>query len=347
MTMRSASPPFWIGLDIGGANLKAAHSLGPVCTVPFELWKRPADLPRMLGELLAGLPLADRFGVTMTAESCDCFATKAQGVEAVLAALMSVVPEPAIRVWCTDERLHSVRTALEKPEIAASSNWLALATAAARLAPKGPALLIDVGSTTTDLIPLHDGRPVPRGRTDTQRLQTGELVYAGIMRTPICALVTELPWREAITSLTTGLFATTLDAYLTLGELPEDQTDPFTADHRPRTIAAARARLARMVGADGDSFSPSDAEALSRAVDAALTARLIAHASRACRVIGQPETVIVAGSGDFLARRIARRIMPPHGTIIELREAWGKQASVAACARALVELATRSEVIET
>src|SRR5438552_12194660 len=100
---------------------------------------------------------------------------------------------------------------------AAAANWLALAAYAGRFAPTGTALLVDVGSTTTDLVPLLGGAPVPCGNTDAERLLHRELVYTGVRRTPLCALLGETGAAE--------LFATTLDAYLLLEELPEDVTD--------------------------------------------------------------------------------------------------------------------------
>ena len=113
-------------------------------------------------------------------------------------------------------------------------------------------------------------RPVAaRGRTDTERLQTGELVYAGVRRTPVCALATELPFRGVPTGLAAELFASTLDVYLTLGEIAPDPKDLSTADGRPATVDAARDRLARMVGADRDGFSADDALAFARAADEA------------------------------------------------------------------------------
>src|SRR5207245_1315601 len=133
---------------------------------------------------------------------------------------------------------------------------LALATYAGRFAPEGPALLIDVGSTTTDIVPLVDGKPVPRGRTDPERLKCGELVYTGVRRTPLCALLG--------TSVAAELFATSLDTYVILGHPAEDAADHGTADGRPATLKAARARLARMLGADWESFTENDAKALAR-----------------------------------------------------------------------------------
>ena len=45
-----------LGLDVGGANLKAAHSTGVARLRPFALWKEPAGLSRELHYLLQGLP---------------------------------------------------------------------------------------------------------------------------------------------------------------------------------------------------------------------------------------------------------------------------------------------------
>src|SRR6516225_2420850 len=165
--------PTVLGLDIGGANLKAAHTGGSARSVPFALWKRPHDLA-------AALPPCDRAAVTMTGELCDCFATSRDGVRHILDAIAAALPGVPVSVWRTDGRFVNLADARADPRPAAAANWLALATYAGRFAPPGPALLVDVGSTTSDLVPLHDGRPVPSARTDPERLSTGELVYTGV-----------------------------------------------------------------------------------------------------------------------------------------------------------------------
>jgi probable H4MPT-linked C1 transfer pathway protein len=340
----TAPEPTWIGLDIGGANIKAAHSSGMARGFPFQLWKHPDELSVALGRFTATFPPAGRVAVTMTAELCDCYPTKARGVQEVLNAVRAVYPGRPVRVWGTDERFHSVDDAQERPELAAAANWLALAQLAGRLVPKGPGLLIDIGSTTTDLVPLDEGRPVPRGRTDTQRLRTGELVYVGVRRTPVCALATELELGGATTGLSAELFATTLDIYLMLGEIPSDPYDDMTADGRPATANAARDRLARMIGADREGFSPQDAMSFSEAADAALMARLVTAAERAfCATVGRPAGAVVAGSGEFLARRLAQRVVEPGGMLVSLSEAWGPRASIAACAYAVLTLAAERD----
>jgi len=328
----------WLALDIGGANLKAAHTSGAIQSAPFALWKEPDRLPEALSRLVEQLSPTDGVAVTMTGELCDCFATKAEGVSAILSSVLSVFDERKIRVWGADGVFRSVRDAEDRPDLTAASNWMALAKVSARQVPDG--LLIDVGSTTTDLIPLRENRPDPRGRTDSGRLRSGELVYVGVKRTPVCALATALPHRGESTGLMAELFATTWDVYLTLGDLADEPEDRSTADGRPATSGFARDRLARMVGEDRDTFSDEDAISLAREADAALVDRLVASARRASG--NPPSSVIVSGSGEFLARRIAERVVAPGGSIGSLSDIWGKEASEAACAYALMMLAQDS-----
>ncbi len=175
----------WIGLDIGGANIKVAHRDGPALNVPFEVWKRPDELDHAIAIAAAAMPPSTRAAVTMTAELCDCYPTKTVGVHAVLDAIVAGLPDKAIVVWGVDGEFHSVAEVRRQPLLAAAANWLALANLAARLIPQTQGLLIDTGSTTTDIIPLDRGRVAARGRSDTERLQTGELIYAGVRRTPV------------------------------------------------------------------------------------------------------------------------------------------------------------------
>jgi (4-(4-[2-(gamma-L-glutamylamino)ethyl]phenoxymethyl)furan-2-yl)methanamine synthase len=333
-----------LALDIGGANLKVAHTSGAIRSVPFALWKEPDGLAAAIRDLVADLPPFDRVALTMTGELCDCFRTKAEGVAHIQRAVKTAFPGRQLHVWGTDGRLHTLIYAHVRWELVAASNWFALAMLAARYAT-GAALLIDVGSTTADLIPLHDGEPVPKGLSDTDRLRHGELVYAGVKRTPVCALATALPHRGQLTGLAAELFATTQDVYLTLGDLPEDAGDTSTADGRPATREFARDRLARMVCADRATFSDDDARAFAREADAALIDRLVESANRVAResLGGPPRSIIVSGSGEFLAARVAARVVEPGGPVLRLSDVWGRAASDAACAYALLTLAAEAD----
>ena len=330
----------WLGIDVGGANLKAAHGDGPARTSPFAVWKEPQLLSEAIAELTARFPPFDRVAVTMTAELCDCFETKREGVLCVVRAVADALPGRSILYWGTDGRFHDETSIRSTPLVAAASNWLALASVAAKVAEEGPAILIDVGSTTADLIPLDAGRAVARGRTDTERLRNGELVYVGVSRTPVCALGVELPFQGTAVGLAAEFFATARDVYTILGDLPPDPSDDSTADGRPATRQRSLERLARMVCADRESCTTADVEALARAADEAIRDRLVVAARRACATtIGEPTTAIVSGSGEFLARRAAEILVGAPGTIQSLGDLWGRDASDAACARALIELA--------
>ena len=329
-----------IALDIGGANIKVAHTGGRAFSIPFEVWKRPDELARAIAGAAGVLPHSDRAVVTMTAELCDCYPTKAVGVGAILDAAILGLRGREVFIWGIDGAFHSVADVRRDPQIAAAANWLALAMLAARLMPETHGILIDIGTTTTDLIPLDSGRVAARGRNDTERLQTGELVYAGVRRTPICALATELPVRGIPTGIAAEMFASTLDVYLVLGDIPSEPTNLSTADGRPATADAARDRLARMIGSDRDAFSALDAISFAQAAEECLIARLCQAADRACAAtIGRPNAAVICGSGSFLARRLADRLIALGGPVINLTDAWSEVAAAAGCAFALLTLA--------
>jgi probable H4MPT-linked C1 transfer pathway protein len=342
-------------LDVGGANIKVAGPGGAASTNPFELWRQPRGLAVEVERILASLdaPL-DVVAVTMTGELCDCFETKAEGVRSILESVedarRTAAPAAELLVWRTDRRFASLEAALGDPIPAAAANWLALAHLACEYVPRGRALLVDVGSTTTDIVPLLDGSPTPRALTDRERLQTGELVYTGVSRTSVASVVSHFPLEDCNCPVSSELFATTRDAYLMLGHLDEDPRDCSTADGRPATQANAHGRLARMVCADPDGFTASDAiqssihimEAQESEIGKAI--RQVLRRRRA-----ETRAVIVSGSGEFLARTAALRAFramdagtpfkPPR--ILRLSRKLGPAASSAAPAVALAMLAAR------
>jgi uncharacterized hydantoinase/oxoprolinase family protein len=183
------------------------------------------------------------------------------------------------------------------------------------------------------LAPLLDGKPAPKGRTDPQRLRCGELVYTGVRRTPLCALLDGEGASE--------LFATTLDAYLTLHQIAEDPTDCTTADGRPATRSAAEARLARMLCADLETSTPAERAVLAeRAVgrQRALINRALDSVLRA--LPSPPHTLILAGEGEFLAEQIIGQRPELRGArMLSLTRVLGSATSAAACAHAVAVLA--------
>jgi probable H4MPT-linked C1 transfer pathway protein len=326
-----------LGLDIGGANLKAAHSCGTARLAPFPLWKNPAGLADALRHCVTQLPRFELLAVTMTGELCDCFATKREGVSAILAAVASVADHRPIRVWQTQERFVDMATAISNPLRTASANWLALARFAGRYAPLGTSVLIDIGSTTTDIVPLEAGKPVPAGRTDLERLRSHELVYTGVRRTPVCALLGSEGAAE--------LFATMLDVYLLLGRLVDNDADFDTADGRPATRAAAGARLARMLCADAENLTECETRDLAEKIARLQLDLLRRAAAKVAQMLSTPpSTVVVSGSGEFLGRDLVNAdTVLRAAECVSLADKLGPETSQAACAYAVAVFAAEAE----
>jgi probable H4MPT-linked C1 transfer pathway protein len=334
-----------VALDIGGAHLKICGADGECDTVPFALWRQPERLGTQLLETLQLYAPIEALAVTMTGELCDCFTTKCEGVRRIVASVETALDHlagsarPLVQIWRTDGSWATADEALADPLPCAAANWHALATfAAARVAPE-TALLIDVGSTTVDLVALVDGRPAAQGRTDTERLLAGELVYSGIRRTPLAAVVRELPYRGRSCPVAAEAFAATQDAYVVLGEIVEDIEATDTADGRPLTRPYSCARLARMICSDSDAFDLADGVAAARHV-ATTQRRQIADAARRvlARVGHRIGVAVLSGSGEAVGRAVATALDLEPRPLIESADG---RVSGAATAFALQVLLTQ------
>ncbi len=329
----------WLGLDIGGANLKAADGAGWARSVPFAMWREPQNLTAELEALIASAPQADQLAVTMTGELCDCFRDKAEGVQHILSAVDQAAGDREVSVYQVDGRFVSTAAAGTRPLLAAASNWHALAAFAGRYAAKGTAILIDVGSTTTDIIPLVDGRVAARGSTDLERLACGELLYRGVKRTPVCALCQTLPWNGQASPVAAEVFATTADAYVLLGSIEEEPEAGWTADGKPLTKCHASQRLARQLCADASELGTDAIDEIARAVSDKQLAELTqAIRSATALMPATPSIFITSGSGEFLAQAAALATSA-NVRWLSLQAEIGAQASECAPAHAVAVVA--------
>jgi probable H4MPT-linked C1 transfer pathway protein len=329
----------WLALDIGGANVKTADGNGYARSYAFALWRDPALLAQQIRAAISEAPPSDHLAVTMTGELADCFESKAAGIRFILQALSAGSDNRHARVYLSDGRLVSPQVALSLPHLAAASNWHALARFAGRFAPAGPALVVDIGSTTCDVIPLLDGKPVASGATDTERLLAGELVYTGVERSPVCAVVSMVPYRGQACPVVHEVFATMRDAYMILEQLADDPANTSTPDGKPATRPFARARLGRMIAADTLEFNHRDAVALAQSAADAQVSRLAAAINQVCKTLPSlPQKVILSGHGEFLARG-ALELAPLIVPAISLSDELSQTVSRCAPAHALAVLA--------
>lgn len=298
-----------IGWDIGGAHLKAAVAQGGRITGAWQaacpIWQGRDKLDSAFAQLLAQIPGAGaaRHVCAMTAELSDIFASRAEGVVSLAQTAMQHLGSGA-RLYAGRGGFVETGAAARHADDIASANWHASAALLALRLPD--AVLIDFGSTTTDIVPVTAGRVAARGYSDGERLLAGELVYTGLVRSFLMSVAAAVPFKGAQTPIMHEYFANMADVYRVLGELPESADMQATADGRDKSAACSRARLARMIGRDAAEGSVQDWRLLAlafkraqmRTVEQALLQVLSGGAAARA-------PLVAAGAGALIAEEIA------------------------------------------
>ena len=331
-----------IGWDIGGVNTKVARvesgALLHARSHPYEIQRDPLALVPLLRTLAnaVGAAADDRHAVTMTAELSQMFRTKGQGVAFVIDAMTKAFPSASVHVFTVDGRFLSPADALNEPLAVAASNWAATASIAALDHPNG--LLIDIGTTTTDIIPIVHGRPAALGTTDPARLASGELVYTGALRTPVEAIVHHAPLGASLAGVSAESFALIGDVHVWRCDLSPDDYTVSAPDQRPASREFAGERIARIVCADREML---DDRAISAIADAVADAQVDLIGRAIARVRERHETLqtaVVTGLGSFIAARAARQAGL---SVIQLADALGVDGARCAPAAAVALLLER------
>jgi probable H4MPT-linked C1 transfer pathway protein len=324
-----------IGWDIGGAHLKAARvANGRVETTAqaaTPLWLGLETLHSAFDELKRQMGDADSHALTMTGELCDAFASRREGAAGLAAIAVRHLAPASARFYAGATGFVGPEDVEARAADIASANWRASAELVALRLPE--ALLIDVGSTTVDLIPVAAGKVASLGADDAHRLAAGELVYSGMTRSFVMAMAARAPFRGVWTPLMNEYFASSADVYRVLGALPDGADKMSTADGREKTIAASCARLARMVGREADEADLAEWRALARWFAEAQTRDICDAAwlrlSRGDVAADAP--VVAAGIGETITAEVARRLGRPWRTFASL---IGASADASHCAPA-------------
>ncbi len=265
-----------IGFDVGGANTKAAFvktgdgDVEEIRTVTeyFPVWKMKREqLPALFKRLrrhIATPARLDGVGVTMTAELADIYSTKSEGVTHILSCIEKVFVDTPLFVLDVEANLQSIEDAKRKPLDVAAANWAATGWMVSRILAN--CIVIDVGSTTTSIIPVIGGKIGATGKTDLEKLQNGELVYTGTLRTNIATITSSIPIRDRMTKLSSELFAQSGDVHLILGNIKSEEYVVETMDGQGKTMREAMARLARVICADIDMLTEQEIVTLAKHV---------------------------------------------------------------------------------
>lgn len=304
-----------IGWDVGGAHVKAAclstsGNVLAVKQVACPLWQGGDHLGHAVRKVMATFPGGHAVhAVTMTGELVDLFESRVEGVRFIVERLSALLSPARPRIFAGSEGFVEPPLAPTVEHLVASSNWLASATLVARRLPAG--VFIDVGSTTTDIIVFKGGKPTVCGSTDHARLCSGELVYTGVVRTPLMAVASGVHYEGSWVPLMAEHFATMADVYRVTGELPAHADLHPTSDGRPKTVHASVRRIARMLGLDLEDGRDLDCwgevarrfSAMQLALIGSACARVLDH-----HTLAADAPLVGAGVGRFLVRHLAQRM---------------------------------------
>ncbi|MBN2157404.1 MAG: hypothetical protein JW776_15265 [Candidatus Lokiarchaeota archaeon] len=199
-------------------------------------------------ELANAISVSYDIAVTITAELSDAFSTKQEGIKLICEQLQEVFNPNFIHVINVNAEFISVKEALEDYLSVSASNWIAPSLVFGERERLG--MLLDMGTTTTDIIPIKDGKPVPIGKNDVDRMLNYELFYTGILRPPIASIVRHVPFRNSLCPISFEEFAIMADVYTVLGMITEREYSCDTADGRGKSIEECFARLARIICGD-------------------------------------------------------------------------------------------------
>ncbi len=298
-----------LGIDIGGANTKAASADGRfVASVYLPLW-RGADLKGTLERIRKDAP-AGPVGVTITGELADCYPTKKDGIDHISDVVKSVFPD-AVFYGC-DGRFHRDTT---DARLFSAANWSASARYVGRV--HGDVLFVDIGSTTTDIIPVAGGEPAA-GLTDFERLTRGELIYAGALRTNLAAMLRHVTVKGLEARTASELFAITGDVYLLLGMITPDDYACDTPDGGGKSPEDAARRIARLVCCDLSELDMDDVLAIARQAHR----RQLDDLEEAIRTVAERhglKRAAICGLGAFLARDALGEIAMPFAQVPDAR----------------------------
>jgi (4-(4-[2-(gamma-L-glutamylamino)ethyl]phenoxymethyl)furan-2-yl)methanamine synthase len=301
-----------IGWDIGGVHLKAARAeagrIVKAIQLAAPLRAGVERLAEAFGQAKAELGAAQHHVVTMTGELADTFSSRPEGVACLAMLAARELSGAPVSIYAGPAGYIRPDEAREHAGLVASANWHACASFVA--GRRRDALFIDMGSTTTDVVPIVGGNVAARGYTDAQRLAAGELVYTGLVRGFVMASADRAPFKGAWTPLINENFANMADVYRVLGSLPTDADMMATADGREKTREGSRARLARMVGAD-DADADDRAWAALAQWFAEMQIRRVTDAVmlvNSQHVLAADAPVIGAGIGTHVVEEITRRV---------------------------------------
>jgi probable H4MPT-linked C1 transfer pathway protein len=315
-----------MGLDIGGANTKAAllnlqdkkviESFSYIEYFPF--WEKtlkqfPEMLVRLKQHLIENntfqLEDIEYYAITITAELSDAFQTKREGIHTILDALESVFGKYKLKFINNEAKFIDFDRVKANYSSISAANWASTALFLGKYIPQ--CILIDAGSTTIDIIPILDSVPVPQGNDDISRLINHELIYTGGLRATIPSITHHVPYKNKKIRVSFEKFALISDVHRILNNISEDEYINDTADNRSKSLENCYARLSRVICMDRETISTEDLDGIANfiykkqldIIKREIEAFMNNTSSNYSQFTQEPKFVITGLSADFLIRK--------------------------------------------
>ena len=234
-----------IGWDIGGAHIKAAKidfkkKKTETKQIYSPIWKNTNNLKKSIKLIKKKLGKCNYHAITMSAELSDIFLERSDGVKYIINLSSKILGDKKIFFYSKKSFIRK-EIALKNTSVLNSMNWHATANCISSFFPN--CILVDIGSTTTDIIPIKNQKIISKGSNDHQRLGSNELIYLGVLRSPIHAV-------ERKKNLIYENFANLSDVYRVLNKIPTKFNLLPTQDNKSKNKHDSARRIARIFGKD-------------------------------------------------------------------------------------------------
>ncbi|MDR2624458.1 MAG: H4MPT-linked C1 transfer pathway protein [Methanobrevibacter sp.] len=323
------------GFDIGGANTDLAivdfRENGEIenITVDFEYLPMWSDDHR-LGDVLLSLidendelDNIDGVGVSMTGELVDAYTKKEEGVLDISKKVMTIFKIPVGFVGV--DRFLTYDEVLKNSSQIAAANWIATSVIISKISEN--CIFMDTGSTTTDIIPIKNGKECSKGRSDFERLSTGELVYTGTLRTNLSSFLKRVELNGRTYTVASELFATTADIYNVLGKINEEEYSCSTSDGAGKSKMESMIRISRVLCGDMDILSEEDVMAISKSAYKKQVEQIAEGLKKVSKRENLDKVVTTGLGGEILGKKAAKLLNLYH---VSMNDFYTKEESVVA-----------------
>ncbi|MBW9223893.1 hypothetical protein KKP90_04880 [Methanothermococcus sp. SCGC AD-155-E23] len=320
-----------LGIDIGGANTKVTELKGGdyrIHHIYLPLWKRRDKLEELLKRY--NREDVEKVGIVMTAELVDRYRSKREGVEDILKTVERAFPNKDIYIFDVEGNFLDVDAARRDYIKVSASNWTATAYFVIRDICD-TCILVDMGSTTTDIIPIREGKVLAE-KTDLKRLMSNQLVYVGTLRTPLSFLSSTVTFRGCKTNVASEYFSITGDINLILNKIGEEDYTCDTPDGSPVDRESCMRRVARILCSDLEEVKEEEIVDISHQLYSKLLDTIRYNVDRISQRYGI-EDVVITGLGEGILREALEGY-----SMLSIGEMYGREVSLCTPSFAVAKL---------